>query len=143
MARSKRTTTLISRLEVVAYNLQRLQFAHFQPLPTVWQPAVNVYLYEELLKVYVDLAGIDAGSVKVRASGHRIAISGTRESPERLVSESGTRCLRVLAMEIEQGPFSRILDLPVEVDPDETAIEYRQGLLYIQLRLRRTAVPLS
>jgi HSP20 family molecular chaperone IbpA len=40
-------------------------------------------------------------------------------------------------MEIEHGPFSRVLNLPIDIDPDQVRAEHRQGLLWIQLPIRK------
>ncbi len=42
---------------------------------------------------------------------------------------------QVLAMEIDEGPFSRELVLPSEVDPRAVRAEQRNGILWIWLPL--------
>jgi HSP20 family molecular chaperone IbpA len=36
-------------------------------------------------------------------------------------------------MEIAEGPFERVLDFPVDVNPDQTAARQENGLLWITL----------
>lgn len=135
MTRNVRITRLMSRVELVAYGLQRLHFARFQPLPSAWQPAVNAFLREKTFEVVVDLAGVNADSIEVQVSGRRLLIRGRREPPENLPG-NGSRCLQVLALEIEDGPFIRMLELPVDVDAAQAVNEYRDGLLHVQLPLK-------
>jgi len=40
-------------------------------------------------------------------------------------------------MEIDYGPFERMLELPAEVDPERVNAEHREGLLWVYLPLRQ------
>lgn len=135
MPRDMRTTRLMSRLELIAYGLQRLHFSRFQPLPQAWQPAVNALLREDTYELVVDLAGVKVSSIEIRVSGRQLIIRGRRDTPEPL-PDSGTRCLQVLALEIDDGPFIRVLDLPVDIDAELAVNEYRDGFLRVQIPLR-------
>jgi HSP20 family protein len=136
MGRNTRTKRYASRLELIAFNLQELQFARFQLPPSAWQPAINAYLCDGSLVIYAELAGVDAATVSVRVSERQLVITGRRESPERRLREEGVRCAQLLAMEIEHGPFARTLSLPVDVDAAEARVEQTAGLLQIVLPFR-------
>jgi HSP20 family protein len=41
-----------------------------------------------------------------------------------------------MEMEIDYGPFERVLELPSDVDPDRVEAKYRDGLLWIYLPLQ-------
>lgn len=128
---------MVTRVGSVAYELQRLHFSRFQSAPSSWQPAINAYLCEDRLEICLDLAGVLADDVTIGVNERRLLIHGNRVSPEHLIEESDLTCRQILAMEIENGPFSRVLDLPVDVDPDGVSAEHRQGMLWIDLPVKR------
>jgi HSP20 family molecular chaperone IbpA len=45
--------------------------------------------------------------------------------------------VRLLAMEIDYGPFEREVALPAEVEVDQASAEQRNGLLWISLPLKQ------
>ncbi|HJT46269.1 MAG TPA: Hsp20/alpha crystallin family protein, partial [Chthoniobacterales bacterium] len=62
-------------------------------------------------------------------------VSGKRELPEPSHAEG--RAVRLLAMEIDYGPFEREVMLPVEVEVNEASAEQRNGLLWISLPIKQ------
>jgi HSP20 family protein len=128
---------MIARVGSVAYELQRLHFAGFQTSADAWQPAINAYLCNDELVVCLDLAGVSRDDVTIQVDERRLVIRGHRLSPEQFLRESQSKCRQILAMEIEHGPFSRVLNLPIDIDPDQVRAEHRQGLLWIQLPIRK------
>ena len=58
-----------------------------------------------------------------------------RQPPEPACDQPQT--VQVLAMEIDYGPFERMLELPAEVDPERVNAEHREGLLWVYLPLRQ------
>ena len=92
-----------------------------------WRPSLDVYETDDELIILVDLAGIEAKDVEVVVEGEKVRISGNRCRPlEQNVS-------RVHHMEIDFGPFSHTILLPVRVDPDGASSTYRDGFLMINL----------
>jgi len=98
-----------------------------------WRPAVNAYRCADQYVIFVDLAGVPAGSVEVRAADGRLTISGRRSAPEPGCRRSDLA--QLLALEIDQGAFERVLDLPRGVDAAGLRTDYRDGLLEIRLPL--------
>jgi HSP20 family protein len=117
----------------ISYELSRSQFSRFAH---AWQPAINAYRCETCIRICVDLAGVDRSVIDLTVEPRRVVIRGTRELPEPSHSEG--HALRLLAMEIDYGPFERQMALPVEVEIDEAHAEQRNGLLWILLPLRQS-----
>jgi HSP20 family protein len=82
--------------------------------------------------VKVDLAGVDLGEVSIEISGRELAISG-----QRPVQETEGRVYQQL--EIDSGPFRRIVELQVDVDAERAKATYEDGVLRIELPLREQA----
>src|SRR4051812_15756581 len=114
----------------VAFQLTRVQFTHIL-VPSVWRPAINAFRCDHGFVICADLAGVDKSAIQVLAESRRLTIRGPRP-PAELTSDD-PRPAQVLAMEIDQGPFERVLELPAEVNPDAVTAEYREGLLWIRL----------
>jgi HSP20 family protein len=79
--------------------------------------------------VKVDLAGVELQGVSIEVSGRELVISG-----ERAVQETEGRVYQQL--EIDSGPFRRIVELQVDVDPERAKATYEDGILRIELPLR-------
>lgn len=101
--------------------------------PPRWRPAVNAYRCSNQFIIFVDLAGVAADSIEVQAEADRLIIRGRRPAPEP--SCQRTELAQLLALEIDQGAFERVLDLPQAVDPSGLTTDYRDGLLQIKLPL--------
>jgi HSP20 family protein len=100
-----------------------------------FQPAVDVY-YESTpprAVVRADLAGIDPNAVSLEVRGRELVLSGHRESD----SPSDDRVYQQL--EIERGPFRRVVSLGAEVDADAADAKYEDGILTVELPLKRPA----
>jgi HSP20 family protein len=79
-----------------------------------------------LFTVVIDIAGIDPSRVNVTAAGRTLTISGERPREER----EG----RVYQqMEVEYGPFERVVQLPEDVDLSQADAQYERGLLTISI----------
>jgi HSP20 family protein len=100
---------------------------------TQWRPAVNAYRLADRYLVCVDLAGMNRDAISVRAEASRLVISGTRPAPEPPRDEGSPA--QTLAMEIDYGPFRRVLELPDAVDAGRVTANYRSGFLWIQMPL--------
>jgi HSP20 family protein len=118
-------------LQDVTYELARSQF---QFAPHTWEPAINAYRCEKCIRICVDLAGVERSQIDLLVEPRRVLIRGERELPEPKHDEG--RPLRLLAMEIDYGPFMREVALPAEVEVDGAHAEQRNGLLWISLPLK-------
>ncbi|MEJ1974242.1 MAG: Hsp20/alpha crystallin family protein [Lacunisphaera sp.] len=104
------------------------------PFPAGWRPAINAFRCLNHFVVFVDLAGVPPVAIVVKAEPQRLTIRGMRPPAEPGCER--TDLAQLLALEIDQGAFERILDLPHEINPADMATEYRDGLFRIQLPLR-------
>ena len=96
-----------------------------------FSPNVDVYYCGDPQRavVKVDLAGVALGEVGIEVSGRQLAIVG-----ERQLQETEGRVYQ--QVEIPSGPFRRVVELQVEVDPDRASATYEDGVLRIDLPLR-------
>ena len=95
---------------------------------TGFTPAVDVYYAGEPPRAVVkaDLAGIDPSTLELEIRGRELVLSGRREPDE----EDGRVYQQV---EIEHGPFRRVVSLGVEVDAENAKAVYTDGMLTVSL----------
>ncbi len=115
--------------------MQQMVSGQFDRLHAVggWCPSVNVYRLERRIEVCVELAGMDREAIDVRVEPGRLTIRGVRPAPE---PPRRDEAMRILAMEIDHGPFVRVIVLPPEVDLSHVESSYDQGMLRVRLPLR-------
>jgi HSP20 family protein len=133
MAKSIRLTRIVASAHSLAEQLQNLHFGSFQVPAGGWRPSVNVYAHKDRLEVCVELAGMPKEKIDIQATSRRLVIRGNRLSPERDCDHPP--CGRILMMEISEGAFERVLEFPVDVDPDRTVARQENGWLWITLPL--------
>jgi HSP20 family protein len=118
------------RIQSIMDEMLNRNFVSFRDCGT-WQPATNVYERREAYFLCIELAGMDEESIDVHCTTPtRVVIDGARAQP-RPAEVSGP--LSVHVMEIDQGPFRRIIDLPEAVDVDAVEASYSKGFLWITL----------
>lgn len=117
----------------IAVEVTQAHFIHFE-VPGGWQPAINAFRCGERFVICVELAGVDRSSIEVRAETRRLVIRGTRAIPEPGCNDAPA--VQVLALEIDHGPFERVVELPADVEPKSVSAEHGNGLLWIRLPLR-------
>jgi HSP20 family protein len=84
--------------------------------------------------VVVDIAGVDPERVNVATADGALVISGQRGR-----EDCGGRSYQ--QMEIEYGPFQRVVPLPDDVDAASATAEYEHGLLRITIPIAAPAPP--
>ena len=80
--------------------------------------------------VKVDLAGVSLETIGLEVSGRELVITGARP-----VQETEGRVYQQL--EIEAGPFRRVVELNADVVAEEATASYDDGILRVELPLRR------
>jgi HSP20 family protein len=102
-----------------------------------FSPAVDVYYASDPPRAIVraELAGIDPNAVQLEITGRELVLSGHRETEE----SADDRVYQQL--EIERGPFRRVVSLGAEVDADSADATYEDGILTVELPLSRPARP--
>jgi HSP20 family protein len=103
-----------------------------------FSPAVDVYYASEPPRAVVraDLAGIDPKDVQLEIRGRELVLSGDRETHSPPADDRVYQQL-----EIERGPFRRVVALGAEVDADAADASYEDGILTVELPLTRPARP--
>jgi HSP20 family protein len=100
--------------------------------PAGFRPRVDVY-YEgqgeqPRAVVEADLSGVDIDTVSLEVAGRELVISG-----ERPLRETGGRLYQ--QVEIEVGPFRRVVELGADVVADRAKASYNDGVLRVELPL--------
>ena len=99
-----------------------------------FSPAVDVYYTADPPRAVVraDLAGIDPSEIELQIRGRELVLAGHRRpegGQERVYQQ----------LEIEHGPFRRVVALGVDVDSDAASASYEDGMLTVELPLTRPA----
>lgn len=102
-----------------------------------FSPAVDVFYetapgHRAIAVVHAELAGVDPDQIGLEIEGRELIIAGNRRAP----GEAEERVYQQL--EIDFGPFRRVIPLGADVIADEAHATYRDGILCVQLPL---AVP--
>jgi HSP20 family protein len=103
---------------------------------TGFSPRVDVYYCGEPPKaiVKVDLAGVSLESVGLEVVGRELVISG-----ERPIQETEGRVYQ--QVEIQAGPFRRVVELNADVVAEDAKATYEDGILRVELPLRSRSTP--
>jgi HSP20 family protein len=112
------------------------------PAKAHWVPNTDVYATESGLVVKVELAGMRSEHLEIMVEGHRLRISGNRPDGCR-----SPKC-NFQVMEINYGPFERVLELPATYDLSQAKAAYLNGFLRIDVPLahrstKATKVPVA
>jgi HSP20 family protein len=94
---------------------------------TDWAPAADVYENEKAYVVALDLPGIDRAALDISLDQNRLSIRGSRT-----IEEGDER-----RSERPRGRFIRRFSLPVTVDQQGIAAEYKDGVLRVTLPKRQ------
>jgi len=96
-------------------------------------PRVDVYYRgekaPEVAVVRAEIPGVEVSAVNLEVRGRRLVISG--EKPRR---ETTGRSYQ--QVELPAGPFRRVIELAIEVDPDRAEATYEDGVITVELPVR-------
>ena len=95
-----------------------------------WSPNADVYESVDDVIVKVELAGLDKESIRVHLEDQAVIIEGVRRDPYGGESAAGYRFRQ---MEIEYGPFHRVIYLPYSVDGEHARAQFSNGILKVSL----------
>lgn len=91
-----------------------------------WAPPVDLYEHAEHYTLYVEVAGIDPGTVEVSYVGDSLTVRGIKETPAGVNEQS-----RPIRRERRFGAFCRTIALPGGIDADRLAAKCNGGVLEI------------
>lgn len=124
---------LARRLDRAVEQLVQRHVSHFSPTET-WVPAINAYRLSDRIEVCVDLAGVEKESIDIQARPGQLCIRGLRQPPQP--PHGPEEPIQILAMEIDHGPFERVVRLPRGIDVRGVTATTTDGLLWIRLPLK-------
>jgi HSP20 family protein len=89
-----------------------------------FSPSVDVYYVDDPPRAVVkaDLAGVDIQDVALEIRGRQLLIASGRLYQQ---------------IEIEHGPFRRLVELGAEVEADAASASYEDGILAVEIPLAR------
>ena len=95
-----------------------------------FSPSVDVFYEDDPPRAVVraDIAGVDIESVALEIRGRQLLIAGERrsaEAPGRLYQH----------IEVEYGPFRRIVELGADVVAEDARAGYEDGILQVEVPL--------
>jgi HSP20 family protein len=96
-----------------------------------WQPRADVSQTADAVLVQVEAPGLDEENLRLRFEPGQLIIEGVRPRPG---CDPPHRCLQV---EIEYGPFRRVLPLPPDIDAEGIQARYHAGILSIRVPRRK------
>ena len=103
---------------------------------TGFSPSVDVYYTDDPPRAVVkaELAGVCIEDVALEIRGRQLLISG-----ERRPAEADGRLYQQI--EIDHGPFRRVVELGADVAGEEAKASYEDGILQVEIPLARREEP--
>lgn len=93
-----------------------------------WEPPMNVFETDGEFVVIMDISGMDRREISVATDGSILRISGVRKD----LIPPGKKQFH--SLEIQVGPFQRLIGIPSAVDAGSISVHYDNGLLEIRLK---------
>lgn len=93
-----------------------------------WEPPMDVFDTDTEFVVIMDIAGMNRRDISVYTDGEILRISGVRKD----IIPPGKKQFH--SLEIQVGPFQRLIGIPVSVVQDSMSTHYANGLLEIRLK---------
>ncbi|MFH0954437.1 MAG: Hsp20/alpha crystallin family protein [Verrucomicrobiota bacterium] len=103
-----------------------------------WAPNTDVYESADDVVVKLELAGVSKESIRIHLEAQAIIVEGMRRDPYGGESTAGYRFRQ---MEIEYGPFHRVVPIPYPVDGVNARAHLTNGIL--KIRLPRAQAPVQ
>ena len=97
-----------------------------------FSPAIDVYYVADPPRAVVraELAGVRAAEIELEIRGRELILAGQRRAAE----PEEERVYQQL--EIQHGPFRRVISLGADVDPDAAKATFEDGVLTVELPIR-------
>lgn len=90
-------------------------------------PQINMTEDTDKLYIRAELPGVKSDDIKMQATAKNVSISGERKI------EAENEGVRYHRSEREAGKFSRIIAMPIEIDPDRIEAKMKDGILTIHV----------
>ena len=93
----------------------------------IFVPPVEVYETDKEVVVKVDLPGVKKEDIEITVKENAVVIRAERKEEREEQTENVHRSERFY------GVIERVIQLPVEVNPDDARAEYKDGVLEIRI----------
>ncbi|HBA84010.1 MAG TPA: hypothetical protein DCZ95_07955 [Verrucomicrobia bacterium] len=100
-----------------------------------WSPNTDVCVSGDDVIVKMELAGVAKDSIRIRIEGDALIVEGVRRDPYGGESTAGYKFIQ---MELEYGPFRRVVGVPFPIDGDRSMAQFDGGILRILLPRARS-----
>jgi len=103
-----------------------------------WIPAVDIHEYADRFEIYVDVPGIEPGSVELTLEGEILSLAGERSTSGARANSEEPEARRI---ERAQGRFYRRFVLPDTADSSNVKAAGRNGVLTVTIPKQAKAMP--
>jgi HSP20 family protein len=100
-------------------------------------PALNVGGTPQSVEIYAFAPGLDPASLNVNLDRGVLTISGERKADLPVSDQKAA----IHINERFAGPFSRVVSLSDDLDPNAVSADYRDGVLHVSIKRRESAQP--
>lgn len=118
MASRIRTHVFISPISGFSGSLSSFESA-------IWQPRVDVYEMEDALLVQVEAPGMNIDDLQLHFEPGRLIVEGIRVRPVL------PAIARAALVEMNQGPFRRVIQIPNDAQEEGIKANYESGILSV------------
>ena len=98
-----------------------------KPFQGTAYPKVNVYEYDDKIGIVAEIPGLDKKQLKVEVEENVLTISGDKHST---FEEDGAKVIR---RELKQSSFKRSFELGEQLDGDNIAANFKDGVLSVSI----------
>ncbi len=91
-----------------------------------WIPAIDIYADQKSVYIVADLAGVESDNLELMLEGQFLRMSGNRTPPLAIKEK------RFFQMEVEYGPFERVIRIPLPVESEDIMAKMENGLLIVR-----------
>jgi HSP20 family protein len=95
-----------------------------------WNPDVEICEHDDMVRVCIDVPGVDESNLQVEVDEACLTIRGDRQ--DERATDPGQR-----RSELHYGAFTRRIPLPDGIDPDNARAVLRNGVLEVRIPLHR------
>jgi HSP20 family protein len=104
-----------------------------QAAAAILTPHINVSETDQEIRVTAELPGLEEEDVEVTLAGDSLTISGEKAAEHEETEGEGEDERSFHVVERSAGAFSRTLQLPFSVEPDEIVAVFKNGVLTITI----------